>query len=69
MALRRLAAIATALGTLVAWHSPIAACDGDGRRVHRRVRGFALAWDEVVPGSEDMHAANTRSEVVFTAVR
>lgn len=31
--------------------------------------GFALAWDEVVPGVQGMHDANTRAEVLFATVR
>lgn len=31
--------------------------------------GFALAWDEVVPGAQGMHDSNTRAEVLFTTVR
>lgn len=31
--------------------------------------GFALAWDEIVPGAHGMHDPNTRAEVLFTTVR
>lgn len=31
--------------------------------------GFALAWDEVVPGAQGMHDPSTRAEVLFATVR
>lgn len=31
--------------------------------------GFALAWDELVPGAQGMHDPNTRAEVLFATVR
>ena len=31
--------------------------------------GFALAWDEVVPGAQGVHDASTRAEVLFATVR